>query len=297
MALLSFASCGDNKNEKLTSSAGGLEQNDSGSDSDSSSCVAVNGKLPGTFSVSSTKQIHFLSGNLQYQASTGTWRFAKHQYDIIDSTNSNISSSYAGWIDLFGWGTSGWNSGVKSYQPYSASNSDSDYYPGGTYLYNFTGSANADWGIYNAISNGGNVAGQWRTLTRNEFSFLYNGRMNATSLRGWATVAGVTGYVFLPGDWTLPSGVKFTANSCGFTTNQYSADEWLVMENAGAVFLPAAGHRFGTKVSDVGAVGYYWSGTYNASSYVYYFNFTSSNVYASNFSCSLSGRSVRLVQE
>lgn len=66
---------------------------------------ASEGALKGEFSVSATKKVHFSQGNLQYQASTKTWRFAEHQYDYIGSANSQISSSYTGWIDLFGYGT------------------------------------------------------------------------------------------------------------------------------------------------------------------------------------------------
>ncbi len=77
------------------------------------------GAINGKFSVASGKQVYFSKGNLQYQASSNTWRFAEHQYDFVgDDTNGNvsvgsdkcnnalISSSYTGWIDLFGWGTS-----------------------------------------------------------------------------------------------------------------------------------------------------------------------------------------------
>ena len=60
------------------------------------------------FSVSDEQQIYFSRGNLQYQASTSTWRFAEHQYDIIGEDNVNRSSTYSGWIDLFAWGTSGY---------------------------------------------------------------------------------------------------------------------------------------------------------------------------------------------
>ena len=83
--------------------------------------IIPDGALPGLFSVSATKQVHFSQGNLQYQASTNTWRFAEHQYDYVGtqtadycgfyggnvsgSDNRNISSTYNGWIDLFGWGT------------------------------------------------------------------------------------------------------------------------------------------------------------------------------------------------
>ena len=48
--------------------------------------VAVNGKLPGKFSVSATKVVCFSQGNLQYKASTNTWRFAEEQYDFVGDT-------------------------------------------------------------------------------------------------------------------------------------------------------------------------------------------------------------------
>ena len=73
------------------------------------------------FSVSRGMTVYFSPGNLQWSATgthaisgggtaSGTWRFAEHQWDIIGEDNQNISSSYRGWIDLFGWGTSGYNS-------------------------------------------------------------------------------------------------------------------------------------------------------------------------------------------
>ena len=46
-------------------------QKESGTDGD--------GMLPGAFSVSATQQVHFSQGNLQYRASTNSWRFAEHQ--------------------------------------------------------------------------------------------------------------------------------------------------------------------------------------------------------------------------
>ena len=50
-----------------------------------------NGKLPGKFSVSATKQVSFAMGNLQYQASTKKWRFAENQYDVIGEDNEGVS--------------------------------------------------------------------------------------------------------------------------------------------------------------------------------------------------------------
>ena len=120
---------------------------------------APTGAINGKFTINSSGgKVYFSKGNLQYKASTNTWQFAANQYDYIGNANSNISSSYSGWIDLFGWGTSGYNHGANCYQPWSTSQTDSDYYAYGQYTYDlYDQTGKADWG-YNAISNGGNVS-------------------------------------------------------------------------------------------------------------------------------------------
>ncbi len=223
------------------------------------------GKLNGKFSVSAIKQVSFAMGNLQYQASTDTWRFAENQYDVIGKDNEKISSTYSGWIDLFGWGTSGYN----GKDPYMTSRSYGDYGDG----YNDIAGTNYDWGVYNAISNGGNKAGMWRTLTDDEWYYLFNTRGNAENLRGQATVNGQTGYILLPDGWSTPSGLRFTAKPYNFTTNSYSAPDWSKMETAGAVFLPCAGYRYVMDVNYVGSTGFYWSSTAYSSNYAYDFYF------------------------
>lgn len=247
--------------------------------------------IEGLFSVSSTKKVYFSKGNLQYKASTNTWRFAENQYDIIGSANSNISSSYSGWIDLFYWGTSGYNNKY----PYVTSWTDTDY---GNGLNNISGT-NYDWGVYigNSISNG--ASAKWRTLTYDEWYYLIKTRANAASKCGHATVNGVAGLVLLPDSWTLPSGCSFTSGyGSGFTTNSYSLSHWTSMENDGAVFLPAAGYRVETSVILVGTDGLYWSSTLDTdySSIVYVFDFGVSNLYLTR-GAGDSGRSVRLAQD
>ena len=213
------------------------------------------GKIDAKFSVAADKQVYFSKGNLQYQASTKTWRFAENQYDIVGADNENISSSNTGWIDLFGYGTSGYG----DCHPYNSGQYDS--YPN-SYSVGQISETNYDWGYYNKISNGGGQAGLWRTLTGDEWTYLFSSRTNAENLYGAAQVNGVSGVVVLPDDWTLPEGVSFTKGFNGtslYELNVYSTADWAKMEENGAVFLPAVGYRLGTTVNDAGEVGYYWS--------------------------------------
>lgn len=250
------------------------------------------GMLSGEFSVSAKKKVHFSQGNLQYQASTQTWRFAENQYDMIGSANSNISASYSGWIDWFGWGTGN--------NPTNTSKSNSDY------------STFVDWGV-NAISNGGNEANLWYTLSKDEWVYLFNIRTNAASLFGLGSVNGINGIIILPDSWVTPDGASFTpsttqglvdqggnyynSNGDNFSHNTYTAEQWSVMESAGAVFLPAAGHRDSMGASDVGSDGYYWSSTPKDQNDVYFLSFNANSFYPRNSLFRINGHSVRLVQD
>ena len=179
------------------------------------------GILPGLFSISEGIKVHFSQGNLQYQATTDTWRFAINQYDFVGEDNQNISKSYSGWIDLFGWGTGD--------NPTQATKNLDNY------------AIFTDWGV-NPISNGGNKANMWRTLSKDEWEYLFNNRPNAANLRGQASINGIHGYVFLSDDSTVPKS-KFTPNANDWLENSYTLDVWKDLEKAGAVFLPAAGLR------------------------------------------------------
>ena len=261
------------------------------------------GVLPGAFSVSATLQVHFSRGNLQYRASANTWRFAEHQYDYVGNANSNIRFNYSGWIDLFGWGTSGWNSGAVCYQPWSTSTDASAYYPGGSYTNGLTGAyAEADWAWHNAISNGGNAAHHWRTLTSTEWDYLLNSRTNASSKRGTGNINGVGGLIILPDSWAQPSGCPefnpgFASSDGDWTHNSYTLAQWAQMEAAGAVFLPAAGYRDGTDVSFVGTSALYWSSTPLYGGDACGIDFYSGNLVASGGGFRSDGCSVRPVQD
>lgn len=225
-----------------------------------------NGKLPGVFSVSNTSKVQFSQGNLQYQASTDTWRFASNQYDYMGNANDNISHTYNGWIDLFGWGTSGWNSGNVFYEPWDDNydfGSDELYGPPG--LHDLTGSyANADWGVYNAISNGGNASNMWRTLSQSEWIYMFNTRITSSGIRyAKAQVNNIKGVILLPDNWSENIyGFNYANDgTASFNSNVINTTQWIALENAGAVFLPASGYRFEFYAAFVGVRGHYWSTT------------------------------------
>lgn len=258
------------------------------------------GAINGLFTINSNgDQVYFSQGNLQYQASTNTWKFAEHQYDYVGAANSNISSTYDGWIDLFCWGTSGWNNGNTYYHPW-----DTDYSDGALYgpvgQYDLTGSyANADWGVYNAISNGGNMPGLWRTLTQPEWEYVFNTRSTPSGVR-YAKVAvnDVNGVLLLPDNWDASLYTLNSANTpnVAFSTNEITASDWTLLESQGAVFLPAAGSRKGTSVYTVNTYGYYWSASYIGNNSAYYVCFYPSSLNTSAYYYRFYCPSVRLVR-
>ena len=195
--------------------------------------------IRGKFSIGEDKQVYFAPGNLQYKASTKTWRFAEHQYDTIGAGNANISDTYDGWIDLFGWGT-----GDKP----TMRTSINDYY---YYSYH-------DWGINPISYPGDTIDHQWRALTVDEWIYLYDKRPNYKNLSGHGIVNGMRGFIILPDDWKLPWGLVFDARTSSWDKNTYSLEQWEKMEAAGAIFLPAAGYRNITEVKRVGTRGSYW---------------------------------------
>lgn len=192
---------------------------------------------------------HFLNTTTTY--SDNTWRFAEYQFEWVGgnaygssygnvyangeyptasqngtkSDNNNITNgaSNTQWIDLFGWGTSGYHNSNDpyniNYRPYdirydNASTSTFDWTDGTHYSlpieqnpfgygpsmgltnvnWNLVGtSANYDWGVYNNICNDGSFgAGAWRTMTCDsdlqhdgEWNYLFEQR-RASTINGTA---------------------------------------------------------------------------------------------------------------
>lgn len=216
------------------------------------------GAVSGKFTINNSGgQVYFSKGNLKY--SNGTWSFHTNQYDMCFTSAGDVSANYdaSGTFDLFGYGTSGYNSKY----PYLTGMYD-EYYQG-----NIAGTE-YDWGS-NAISNGGNTANSgWRTLTQSEWSYLLNSRSTTSGVRyAKATVNGVAGLIILPDDWsTSYFDLSSVANDDSklFSTIQFDQSVWEnTFEAHGAVFLPVFRYREGSTIIDIeGYYSYYWSSTY-----------------------------------
>ena len=259
-----------------------------------------NGMMPGVFTVDLLgTQVHFSQGNLQYNAASDTWQFAANQWDTLGIANEQIGKAdYSGWIDLFGWNT--------AENPTLVSTSNADY-----------PEPFKDWGK-NTIANGGNQT--WKTLSSEQWNYLFILRTKAELLYGLGSVAGVNGLILLPDNWTMPAGVpEFAPSSTkglvwqssryynykgdNFKHNTYTAEEWDTMEKAGAIFLPAAGKRlaprFGTTntaVYGAGGDGYYWSATPSSQTSADFVSIGASEFYPQNTQSRMTGASVRLVR-
>ena len=171
---------------------------------------ATDGALSGRFTINAQgDQVVFSQGNLQATTTnlgeTWIWAFAEHQWDYIgnavanNAINGNSSVSENGTVDLFGWSTDATYYGIHNSIMYT------------DYAGNFV-----DWG--------NNMGDNWRTLSADEWSYLFSTRTNAQQLRGQATVNGIHGYIFLPDDWSIPSGLSFQGSPNNWTSNQYAGD-------------------------------------------------------------------------
>ena len=279
----------------------GCEQNEPSKKDKGSSTT----KSYGLFSVSADKQVTFSLGNLQYTQSTNTWSFASAQYEVLGTDNvidGTVTSDESGYdksgtaladkVDLFGWSTAATNFGVST-------STDYDDYSGSF----------VDWGT-NKIGN--DAPNTWRTLSKDEWMYIFYNRPNAQSLFALGSVNGVNGTIILPDNWTTPAGVSFVAsttnglswqdcyyynsNGTNYGDNTYTSEQWSKMEQAGAVFLPVSGSRWGTDVLSVGT-GFYWSSTESAEDRSYRVFFDSSYLDSQYDYNRYVGFSVRLAQD
>lgn len=248
-------------------------------------------------SISSTQKVRFAPGNLQAvyasaNTSTCTWQFASTQYSCIGNATANNAVgnnlvTTAGTVDLFGW--VGANSSLAAYGVNN--NGTASNYGNKT-----NESLKSDWSVVaNTASLGGHS--DWITLTSSQWKYILSDRTDASQKYGHGVVGTQNGLIILPDTFVLPEGLSFTSGNSAWT-NSYTTAQWALMEENGAVFLPAAGNRNGTTVGNAGSYGIYWSSTSHESdaSSVYFVSFNSGDLNPQHYSYRFNGYSVRLAR-
>ena len=271
------------------------------------------------FSVSPTKKIYFAPGNLQWSytnggstatthltadsTGNGTFRFAPNQWDCIGNNSGNTTkiengrATQADWIDLFGWGTSGY----ASKDPWTIQDV-------GTQLTTNIAGTNYDWGVYNEIYNTKtgtlDPVGTWRTPTDDEWNYILNTRTVTCGIRFVvSTVHGIPGIIIVPDNWDATTYTFNNPNDYGhgFAGDVIADSDWVLLENTGCVFLPAGGIREGVKVKtddeNANAHGQYWSSTIKSKGKAYYFHLCPKHLWAQKEDDVKKGFAVRLVRE
>ena len=235
------------------------------------------GALPGEFSVSATRKVHFSKGNLvatiDASGAPTAWMFAAKQYDYLgeDEANQTIGS-VAGDVDLFGWSTDAIsnNWGIHTKTEITDGVTDGNF---------------NDWG--KNIGDGKT----WRTLSNEEWQYLFDARTNASDLYKFGvTVCGKTNcLVIAPDNWDT------TANPL---QESYDESAWATAETEGLVCLPAAGYRKGLFLFAVDNIGNYWSSSPCYDDYAYCVCFLPDIFYYTDENDTRElGESVRLITE
>ena len=177
----------------------------------------------------SAGRVYFAYGNLFYNKQTEKWYNASYQFNLL----AQAGTSGADGIDQFCY-----SQGITNNYGVEAT------------VEKPTRAAFADWG--QKIDPSGNT---WRTLSGEEWKVLVFNRPNAADLFGYAMISDIpgtlnngkttqNGCIFLPDDWVMPQAVltshgkDFVGSSTTFATNSYTYEEWLLLEEAGAIFLP-----------------------------------------------------------
>ena len=201
-------------------------------------CVnAINGK----FSVSSTKKVFFSKGNLQL-VGENTFQFAENQWDYFGINQSDNHR------DLLCWG---------------AGNNPNQTTGNSTFT---------DWGDNTYLQ--ATLGKGWRTMTKDEFVYVFNTRTSGSSVFGIAdgryTTAtintddtGVKGLILFPDGITIAASEVTTAGAINGkgTVTQCTTAQWAALAEKGCVFLPAAGFILSGTGIGHGDIADYWSST------------------------------------
>ena len=241
------------------------------------------GALPGHFSVSDSTVVFFSKGNLYCSGAfpndsnhidlrDATWGFETHQYGTTPSVEGDRDLDH---ISHFMWCSSAEEAMALKYD--SHWNGESPFF------------AEKDFSV------GGVNA--WSTPTKDEWSYLLNTRTMKYGVPRYTNMVGITieganysGLFIYPDDY---DGMVVGDASETWT--------WENINDAGIVFLPAAGYRDGgggvTSIYGAGSNGSYWSASPYSVISAYGLFFFSDVVSPAHDDARYGARSVRLVTE
>lgn len=184
------------------------------------------GAIPGYFSVSDDKVIHFQQGNLYCMAGAtpddDVWEVESEQYEYHTyDSESNV------------WGQFGWSTPATNYGMNKSIRS-TDY-----------SGAFKDWGIAYCTSKGISPTDMWYTPSRDEWQYMID---HSTMKK--VRVCGVLGVAVAPDYFQ------------GTIQDSYTdLESWKAAENDGILFLPYVGYRLGAGLTFFQTYGYYYSST------------------------------------
>ena len=225
--------------------------------------------VPGGFVVDAEEnEVVFARGNLLVENTfDGTnnnrvWKFEENQWGYHASFDGDDSYSVLGktkYISHFGFGTSAIAPGLESHLMTE----------GLDYQW-------SDWGLHfdeKGVGSESLTDGAWHTLSSGEWKYVTELRKSASVMpqaRIYDPASGTSyyGFLFLPEHWETPSGCSVSSSG----VNRYSVSNdassydgwWIAMEEAGAVFLPAAGRAGDTGFFSTGTRGNYWTSSATA---------------------------------
>jgi len=250
------------------------------------------GALSGVFTVNASgAKVYFSKGNLYYTGSA--FQFEANQYDFRHYNgktgdkaviNGISTTTPSGTVGSFFWSKTVSVAYAGTYSDASAASTDVLFTNNtvDTPKEDFT--CNGATGVWRTLSGGDN--GEWRYLLTKR---TVNGGTGEGKSYQRATIrsdisGGIFGMIIYPDDYTSQT-----------TAESYTSSEWTTMENAGCVFIPAAGYRDDTVVDQVNDYGRYLSSTASGAGTSYYLRFCSDDlIYSYDYSNDY-GRSVRLV--
>ncbi len=139
---------------------------------------------------------------------------------------------------------------------------------------------------------------EWYVLSYEEWTYLLVTRDIYGNAEG--TVDGNKGLIILPDGWVQPAGVpefKKINKGTAYDLNVYTAEQWEIMAESGACFLPCQGYSpDGDTIIDADIHGRYWSSDAYDETKGYTMAFQDGYIHDQNSSTKANYYSVRLVR-